>query len=182
MLKQYKFKWVLFHIIFPLIFYGSNNCNHYHSWQLIILDNMSIPPYIFSNIYIIDLSKTCMMLFSCVWFFATLWTVACQASLSMGFSKQEYWSGLPCPPAGDLPDPEIEPASPATSTSQADSLPLRPQGNPSQKYSCPNPWNLWTLHSNRDFANVIKLRIFRWGDYPWLYQMIWIYQINHKGP
>ena len=36
------------------------------------------------------------------------WTVACQASLSMGFSRQEYWSGLPCPTPGDLPDPGIE--------------------------------------------------------------------------
>ena len=43
--------------------------------------------------------------------FMTLWTVACQAPLSMGFSRQEYWSGLPCPPPGDLPDPEIEPTS-----------------------------------------------------------------------
>ena len=41
-----------------------------------------------------------------------LWTVA-QAPLSMGFSRQEYWSGLPCPSAGDLPDPVIEPVSPA---------------------------------------------------------------------
>ena len=41
--------------------------------------------------------------------FATLWTVAHQAPLSMGFSKKEYWSGLPCPPPGDLPDPGIEP-------------------------------------------------------------------------
>ena len=40
----------------------------------------------------------------------TLWTVAHQASLSMGFSRQEYWSGLPCPPSGDLPNPGIEPA------------------------------------------------------------------------
>jgi len=39
--------------------------------------------------------------------FGTLWTVAHQASLSMGFSRQEYWSGLPCPPPGDLPDPGI---------------------------------------------------------------------------
>ena len=38
------------------------------------------------------------------------WTVACQALLSMEFSRQEYWSGLPCPPPGDLPDPGIEPA------------------------------------------------------------------------
>ena len=43
--------------------------------------------------------------------FVTLWTVAHQAPLSMGFSKQEYWSGLPCPPPGDLLDPGIEPKS-----------------------------------------------------------------------
>ena len=47
------------------------------------------------------------------------WTVACQAPLSMGFSRQEYWSGLPFPPPGDLPDPGIEPGSPAL---QAESL------------------------------------------------------------
>ena len=40
--------------------------------------------------------------FSGIPFFATLWTIACQASLSMGFSRQEYWSGLPSPPPGDL--------------------------------------------------------------------------------
>ena len=45
--------------------------------------------------------------------FTTTWTVACQAPLSMGFSRQEYWSGVPCPPPGDLPDPGIEPVSPA---------------------------------------------------------------------
>ena len=50
--------------------------------------------------------------FSCVQLFATL-CVAYQAPLSMGFSRQGYWSGLPCPPPGDLPDPEIEPLSPA---------------------------------------------------------------------
>ena len=43
--------------------------------------------------------------------FVTPWTVACQAPLSMGFSRQEYWSGLPCPPPGDLPDPGTEPVS-----------------------------------------------------------------------
>ena len=43
--------------------------------------------------------------------FETLWTVACQAPLTMGFSRQEYWSGLPCPPPGDLPNSGIEPMS-----------------------------------------------------------------------
>ena len=43
--------------------------------------------------------------------FASLWILACQAPLSMGFPRQEYWSGLPCPSPGDLPDPEIKPIS-----------------------------------------------------------------------
>ena len=47
-----------------------------------------------------------------VGFFATQWTIAHQAPLSMGFSRQEYCSGLPCPPPGDLPDPAMEPTSP----------------------------------------------------------------------
>ena len=49
--------------------------------------------------------------FSCVQLFETLWPVACQAPLSMGFPRQEYWSGLPCSPSGELPDPGIEPMS-----------------------------------------------------------------------
>ena len=49
--------------------------------------------------------------FSHVQHFETLWTVVCQASLSMGFSRQEYWSGSPFPLPGDLPDPGIKPAS-----------------------------------------------------------------------
>ena len=51
------------------------------------------------------------VLLSCVWLFATPWAVASQAPLSMGFSRQEYWGGLSCPPTGDIPDPGIEPAS-----------------------------------------------------------------------
>ena len=53
----------------------------------------------------------CMLTASHVCLFGTLWTVACQALLSMGFSLQEYWGKLLFPPPGDLPDPEIEPAS-----------------------------------------------------------------------
>ena len=49
--------------------------------------------------------------FSRVQFFVTLMTVDCQAPLSVGFSRQGYWSGLPCPPPGDLPNPETEPMS-----------------------------------------------------------------------
>ena len=63
-------------------------------------------------------AKSCLTL-------ATPWTVACQAPLSMGFSRQEYWSGLPLPSPGDLPNPGIELGSPAL---KADSLPTELQG------------------------------------------------------
>ena len=57
------------------------------------------------------------------------WTVAHQAPPSMGFSRQEYWSGLPFPSPGDFPDPGIKPGSP---TLQADALPSKPPGKPRQ--------------------------------------------------
>ena len=47
-----------------------------------------------------------------IWLFVTLWTVVCQDSLSMGFSRQKYWSKVPSPPPGDLPNPGIKPTSP----------------------------------------------------------------------
>ena len=82
--------------------------------------------------------------FSHVWLFAALRTVAHQAPLSMGFSRQEYWSGLPCPPSGDLPNLGIKPRSPAL---QVDSLQTEPPGNPSL--------NVYkALNSLRIFASV----------------------------
>ena len=68
-----------------------------------------------------------IQLLSCARLFATLWTVACQAPLSMGFSRQEYWSELPFPFPGDPPHPGFEPMSPA---GQADSLLLSHLGGP----------------------------------------------------
>ena len=57
------------------------------------------------------MNRCTLSCFSRVRLCVTLWTVAHQAALSVGFSRQEYWSGLPCPPPGDLPDLGIEPAS-----------------------------------------------------------------------
>ena len=69
--------------------------------------------------------------------FVKPWAVACQAPLSMDFSRQEYWSGLPCPPPGDLPDPGIKPRTQGSNPGllcllhwQAGSLPLAPPGKP----------------------------------------------------
>ena len=71
-----------------------------------------------------NLMHVCMLsCFSHVRLFSTPWTVAYQAFLSMGFSRQEYWSGLPFPSPGDLPNPGTEPGSPAL---KADALPSEP--------------------------------------------------------
>ena len=75
--------------------------------------------------------------FSPLWLFATLWTVVHQPPPSMGFSRQEYWIGLPCPPSGDLLCPGTEPASFTSPVLQADSLPLVPPGKPESYTSVP---------------------------------------------
>ena len=72
-------------------------------------------------------SKVVVVSLSCVQLFGTPWTIACQAPLSMGFSRCEYWSGLPFPSPGYLPNPGIEPRSPAW---QADSLLTELWGKP----------------------------------------------------
>ena len=74
-------------------------------------------------ILLLKLLKVKVKSISHVRLFATLWTVAHQASPSMGFSRQEYWSGLPFPFPGDLPDPGIKPSSPAV---EADALTSEP--------------------------------------------------------
>ena len=61
----------------------------------------------------------CACMLSRVRLFESPWTIACQAPLSMGFPRQEYWSGLVFPTSGDLPDPGIKPASPAASAALA---------------------------------------------------------------
>ena len=66
-------------------------------------------------------------LLSCLRLFATPWVVAYQAPTSMGFSRQEYWNRFPFPSSGDLPNPRIEPRSPAL---QTDALPSEPPGKP----------------------------------------------------
>jgi len=80
--------------------------------------------------------------FSRVQLFAILWSIVCQAPLSMGFSRQEYWSGLPFPSSGDLPDPGMEPVF-LTSPALAGRffLPLAPPGKPinSNLNSCGRP-------------------------------------------
>ena len=96
---------------------GEEGGRHVHPW-LIRVNVWQGPP---------QSCEVKMKSLSRVQLFATPWTVVYQASLSMGFSRQEYWSGLPFPSPGDLPDPGIEPRSPAL---QADGLPFEPPGKP----------------------------------------------------
>ena len=81
--------------------------------------------------------------------FATPWTVAYQAPPSMGFSRQESWSGLPLPSPGDLPDPMIEPGSPAL---YADALPSEPPGK-----------SHWSTREARGLVYILNLRLDHWG-------------------
>ena len=76
-------------------------------------------------------SKWTTAMYSCVWCFVTSWTIARQVSLFMEFPGQEYWSGLPCPPPGDPPDPWIESASLHLLPWQANRLPPGHLGSPS---------------------------------------------------
>ena len=94
---------------------------------------------------------------------ATPWTVAHQAPLSMGFSRQEYWSGLPCPPPGDRPNPGIEPRSPA---SQVDSLLSEPPGKP---FSTLATSFLLILNNQHD-----AIKIMYWWDVLWDFQAVQI--------
>ena len=71
--------------------------------------------------------------FSRIWLFATPWTIDCRVHLSMGFSWQEYWSGLPFPPPGDPPNPGIKLMSSDSSALQVDSLTMSHRGNQSSQ-------------------------------------------------
>ena len=76
--------------------------------------------------------------FSHVQLFATLWRVVCQTLPSMGFSWREYWSGLPCPPLVDLPDPGIKPLSPASPALRVGASLQRHLGSPARSYKIPS--------------------------------------------
>ena len=124
--------------------------------------------------------RMCMLSpFSRVWLRVMLWTVALQAPLSMGFSRQEYWSGLPCHPPGDRPDPGIEPVSPLTPALQVDSLTPEPLGKShicvhthTHKVWCPkallrprNTLNLVSREYKKDFCSCLRiLVIFSWRN------------------
>ena len=91
---------------------------------------------------------------SCPTHLVTPWTVACHVSLSMEFSRQEYWTGLPFPTPGDLPDPGIKPVSLASPALAVDSLPLRHLGSPLQTFG------LLKLVINLGFGSNSECKVF----------------------
>ena len=87
-------------------------------------------------------AKTCVHSLSCAWLLATPWTVAYQASLSMGFSRQQYWSRLPFPSPRDLPHPGLK----RRSALQADSFPTKSPGKPKVNEQPSSPWRALRPH------------------------------------
>ena len=83
-----------------------------------------------------------------LWLFETTWTVVYQAPLSMGFSRQEYWSGLPFPSPGDLPDPGIEPMSLTCPALAGGFFTTEPPGRP-----------LWRWKNNESKTSFLKYEI-----------------------
>ena len=92
----------------------------FYNWKFIRFDPLThLPPTLGQGMHARSVAKLGL--------FATSWTIACQAPMSVGFPRQEYWSGLPFTSPRDLPDPEVEPRSPAL---QTDSLPSEPPRKP----------------------------------------------------
>ena len=102
-------------------------------WMSCMLSSLGL--ILSTTFYLPSPSQKCQSL-SHVQLFATPWTVAYQAPLSMGFSRQEYWTGLPFPSPGDLPDPGIKPHLLHLLLSQAGSLPLAPPGKLETQQVC----------------------------------------------
>ena len=121
-----------FFSIFYHLFYHLYALSPFHSAQHSILSGL-LQEFIlcaaqysgYSSMHVCVLSW-----FSHVQLFATPWTAAHQVSMSMESSRQEYWSGLPCPPPGDLSDPSLEPISPASPALQTDTFTTEPPGSP----------------------------------------------------
>ena len=130
--------WCLFGFAFPLL--------KVKNWGFRLhVFVYNVPPCVLSHLSHVRLS-------------VALWIAAFRAPLSVGFSRQEYWSGLPCPPSGDLLDPGIEPAVPVPPAFQVDSLPLSHQGSPISPYTFPYTSFPAFLHITSHSSQVRYLR------------------------
>ena len=109
--------------------------------------------------------------------FLTPWTVAYQAPPSMGFSRQECWSGLPFPSPGDLPDPGIEPGSPAL---QADALQSEPPGKLGHVKMGAGSWDLWCA-SWKASRHQVSRQCPRGTPQTWVVLSVWEGEFQEVG-
>ena len=110
--------------------------------------------------------------------FETPWTVALQATPSMEFPRQKYWSGLPFPSPGDLPHPEIEPMSLVSPALQADSLPAEQLGKPLKNW-VKNP--KWLTFKTREVAIAVAVKLCSREDQKFSARMEVEDEISHKN-
>ena len=125
----------------------------------------------------------CAQSLSHVRLFVTPWTVACEAPLSMGYFQWGYWTGLPFPPLGDLPNPGIKPASPASLALQADSLPLSHQGIPhvfnilfKKPFPAPRLWKYLPTLSSRSCLCFPCIHVHCGAS-----QVVWVIKYPHAN-
>ena len=115
--------------------------------------------------------------FSLIWLFETLWTVAHQAPLSMGFSRQEYWSGLPWPPPGDLPDPGMEPMSAGISYIAGRFFPLSHLGI-SGEWWVRWPYNAWQRQRGRKSVIIRLISALECQDWEFYLEILFLRDID----
>ena len=134
--------------------------------------------YVHSTYYVLRKAScvcVCAELLSRVWLFATPWTVAHQSPLSRGFSKQDYWSGLPCPSPGDLPDSKIEPMSLKSPALASEFLATVPPGKPVKRllFSRPVVCNsLWPRRLQRARPPYPEAGPRSWSLHQWCHPAI----------
>ena len=117
----------------------------------------------------------CAQSLSPVWLFAILCTVALQTPLSMGYPRQECWSGLLFPPPGDLSNPRIEPASPA---SAGGFFTTEPPGKPCQPWASNQSWatDIWGSEVEEAYSLSLWLRVWLWVLF-----VNWVLDLRHDS-
>ena len=106
----------------------------------------------------------CVLRCSVIWLFVTPWAVTCQAPLSTGFFKQEYWSELPFPPPGYLPDPRIKPMSPASPPLAGGFFTTEPPGKPlsTHTHTHTHIFRFFSVFTSVQLLSRVWLCVTRW--------------------
>ena len=123
-----------------------------------------IPFFCLHNFFVLEkvFWKQILFISSCV--LSQFSCVAHQAPLSMGSSRQRCWSGLPCPPPGDLPDQGMKPVFPVAPALQVDSLPLSHWGSPKWKWKLLSP--VWLIVTTVEVHGILQAGILEWLPFP----------------